>query len=156
VANSGCGSILVAVPAGTVYSRVEGWVTLYQKGSPDAFGPDSFPTLGDSLTIWSGSTLLWDYAVGWGRSPPDTCPANGGPQPSALLNGIWSCATGNPTNSISLTAFYNVPLFGPSQAFDRDLLAATSAPIELRFCLDESRSNNEEIYLHSASISVRL
>jgi hypothetical protein len=108
---------------------------------------------GDSLTIWSGSTLLWDYAVTGGLSPPDTCPASGGPQPSALLNGFWSCATGN---SFSLTAFYNVPLFGPSQGFVRNLPAATSAPIELRFCLDQPRSNDEEIYLHSASISVRL
>jgi hypothetical protein len=157
VADSGCGSIFVAVPAGTVYSRVEGWVTLYQKGTPNAFGPNSFPTLGDSLTIWSGSTLLWDYAVGWGRRATgltDLCPADGGTQPSALLNGFWSCATSNPTDIGSATAFFNVPVFGPSQAFSRSLPAATSAPIELRFCLNEPRSN-EEIYLHSASISVR-
>jgi hypothetical protein len=155
VADSGCGSIFVAVPAGTVYSRVEGWVTLYQQGSTDAFGLPSFPMLGDSLTIWSGSTLLWDYAVGVFRSSdPNSCPANGGPQPSASLNGFWSCATGNPTGIGSQTAFFNVPVFGPSQAFSRSLPAATSAPIELRLCLNEPRSN-EEIYLHSASISVR-
>jgi hypothetical protein len=155
VADSGCGSIFVAVPAGTVYSRVEGWVTLYQQGSPDAFGFPSFPMLGDSLTIWSGSTLLWDYAVGIFRSSnPNSCPADGGNQAPASLNGLWSCATGNPTTIWSPT-FYNVPLFGPSQAFARNLPATTSAPIELRFCLDEPRSNNEEIYLHSASISVR-
>jgi hypothetical protein len=114
VANSGCGSILVAVPAGTVYDTraSRGWVTLYQKGPPDAFGV-SFPTLGDSLTIWSGSTLLWDYAVGIFRSGnPHSCPANGGAQPPASLNGFWSCATG--TDIFSTTAFFSMPLFGPS------------------------------------------
>jgi hypothetical protein len=166
VANSGCGSILVAVPAGTLYSRVEGWVTLYQRGTTDAFASISFSTFGDSLTIWSGSTLLWDYAVGLSvssamadpRAPEaqaSTCPATKGAPPSASLNGLWSCDAGNTGSGFSYTTLYSVPLFGPSQAFARNLPAATSAPIELRFCLDQPRSN-EEIYLHSASISVRL
>jgi hypothetical protein len=151
VADSGCGSIFVAVPAGTVYSRVEGWVTLYQRASPDAFGPSAFSTFGDSLTIWSGSTLLWDYAVGFGHGSTNSCPASGGTQPSASLNGFWSCATGT---DFPFQTVFNVPLFGLSQAFARNLPAATSAPIELRFCLNEPRVN-EEIYLHSASIWVR-
>jgi hypothetical protein len=162
VADSGCGSIFVAVPAGTVYSRVEGWVTLYQQGTPNAFSSNSFQAVGDSLSIWSGSTLLWDYAVGLSRSramadrdfQEYTCPASGGKQASASLNGFWSCDSGNTANTISNDDFYNLPLFGPAQIFRRTLAASTSAPIELRFCLNQGR-NDEEIYLQSASISVR-
>jgi hypothetical protein len=164
VADSGCGSIFVAVPAGTVYSRVEGWVTLYQYGAPDAFHTFGFPVLGDSLTIWSGSTLLWDYAVGISgssamtdsRAQASTCPATSGAPPSASLNSFWSCDAGNTGNAFSYTTFYVKPLFGPSWAFARYLAASTSAAIELRFCLNELRSTDEEIYLHSASVSVRL
>jgi hypothetical protein len=154
VADSGCGSIFVAVPNRTVYSRVEGWVTLYQLGNPDAFSATfASSTLGDSLTIWSGPTMLWDYAVGaWSTA----CPAVGGAQPSASLGGYWSCGTGNPQlPGPSAPVIYDVPIFGASHAFSRTLATSTTAPIELRFCLDEGRSTNEEIYLHSASIWVR-
>jgi hypothetical protein len=162
VADSGCGSIFVAVPVGTVYSRVEGWVTLYQYGVPDGFHAFGYPTVGDSLSIWSGSTLVWDYAVGISRSSSmadsraqdSTCPATDGSLPSTSLDNFWSCNAGNTGNAFSYTTFYNEPLFGPSQAFTRHLAASTSAPIELRFCLNELRSTDEVIYLRLASISV--
>ncbi len=148
----GCGSIFLN--PGRTYSSVGGWVTLYQYGSPDGFGGD--PTYGDSLTIWSGSTFLWDFGVGYSLDSSSAgrefnCPAKSGTNPSSAISSYWSCASGASTAS-SFGVFYPTPLFGPAMPFNRTIVP-TSSPLELRICLDEVHAN-EDIYIGDFSITV--
>ena len=61
--DAGCHSIYTA--SALPYNRVRGFFTLYQYGTPDAFHPYyANSLLGDSLSVWAGDVLLWDYVVG--------------------------------------------------------------------------------------------
>ncbi len=152
----GCGSIFLN--PGRTYSSVDGWVTLYQYGSSDAFGSAGYPTYGDSLTIWSGSTFLWDFVAGHSFDASSTyrelnCPANGGPNPPSTIGRYWSCASGASTAPLPpYGIFYPTPLFGPTMPFSRTI-TPTSSPLELRICLDEGHAN-EDIYVGNFSLTV--
>ncbi len=148
-----CSSLFIPVTGGP-YTQVTGTFTLYQFGSTDGFNGGS--TYGDSMSIWSGSTFLWTYAVGvstGGMNAGSNCPnSNLGVFPSSTLDGKWSCQSGN-TGTTWTTVLYNNPLFGSSEPFYAEV-PATQAELELRFCLNEARSN-EDILLTQATVSVR-
>jgi hypothetical protein len=141
-AGSGCGSIWVS-PGGP-YTQVTGSVSLYQFFTTDAF--NSGQPLGDSVTIWAGSTLLWVYTVGG-------CPVRGAAGPPSAANGQWACAFGFESPVFPGTNLFNQVLFGPPAAFTVQL-PPTQAQIEIRMCLDQGVAD-EEIYLSAASLSVR-
>ncbi len=146
-AANGCGSIFLN--PGRTYSNVSGWVTLYQYATTGAFGVDASPPYGDSLTIWAGSTFLWDFGVGYsesylGSTDSHNCPAKGGPNPSSVVGNYWYCASGAPT-APPFDTFFPTPLFGPNSTFSRNI-PPTSLPLELRFCLNQN-NYNEDIYI---------
>lgn len=136
----GCGSIF-AFPS-QPYVNVSGWVTLFQSGTCDAFSGMEGGTLGigDSLSVWSGTNLVWDFVVGMSTSLSSAygssrCPALGGMPAPAELGGNWDCQSGN-VKAIDYYSFYPTAIFGPSRPFRRSLPQATSDPIELRICLN--------------------
>jgi hypothetical protein len=153
---SGCYSVFSSVPP-SCYTRVSGFTTLYQWGTTDAFhAVNGVHAVGDSLTIWAGSNLLWDYAVGWSmQASPGSCPPSTIPSP--LVQSKYNCSSscrsfytgychGNPPKFIS------TPLFGPSVPFSA-VLPSTCSPIELRLCLSED-ATNENIFVGTTSIVV--
>ncbi len=157
---NGCGSIFL--DPGRPYSSVSAWVTLYQFGTPDAFSIDSgtngaYLFAGDSLTIWAGPALVWDYAVGYSQDQSSSesivynCPADGGSSPPSALGSNWACATGA-SGLPSVHTFYSTPLFGPTKRFTRTI-TPTSSPLELRICLNQEH-NNEDIYVGDFSLTV--
>ncbi len=141
---------------GRTYSSVSGWVTLYQYGTTDAFDTNA-PPHGDSLTIWSGQTFLWDYAVGYSLDSNSiyrvsNCPAYGGVNASSALGCYWSCTSGAPT--FSSVTFYPTPLFGSAMPFSRTITPTPSPLVlELRICLNENHVS-EDIYIGDFSLTV--
>eukprot|EP00053_Salpingoeca_punica_P010204 m.91902 g.91902 ORF g.91902 m.91902 type:complete len:748 (-) comp15315_c1_seq1:13-2256(-) len=153
----GCGSIF-GFPS-QPYVNVSGWVTLFQSGTCDAFSGMEGGTLGigDSLSVWSGTNLVWDFVVGMSTSLSSAygsgrCPALGGMPAPAELGGNWDCQSGN-VKAIDYYSFYPTAIFGPGRPFRRSLPQATSDPIELRICLNLDYQD-ENIYLSNAFISV--
>ena len=120
------------------YAYVRGYVTLYQFGTTDAFNAEfCYIPDGDSLTIWSGTNIIWDFTVAYTSNPLNTldtrCPSQGGPLPNPDwgLGSRWSCASGN--NDLASSSWngtsYLFPTapFGPSQSFNVTLPISTAS-----------------------------
>ena len=152
-AGGGCGSIFVN--PGSSYTTVNGQVTLYQYYSTDAFGPGAWAFGGDAMTFWSGSQFLWAYGVGYTMSNPNdgtqvyNCPAAGGYTPTqgasgqdtAYIGTSYFCQSGCPTVAqMAQPQLYPDPLFGSEYQFTVTV-PATSAPIELRICVNQEHAN---------------
>ena len=138
----GCTSVFINIQG--QYSKVVGYTTLYPYNSVDGFysaTTQHFAALnpqwiGESLSFWAGSTLLWDYVMG---SVHGHCPPTGTAAPSQVGNS-WSCSESNPA-------------FGSTALFTAQLPAATTGPIELRLCIDQVHAD-EDIYVGVSSIEV--
>jgi hypothetical protein len=142
--SAGCASVFSPTPS-SCYSSVFGFATLFQVGSPDAFNANN--PLGDSLSIWSGNKLLWDYVIGYA---PVICNNTGTISTRSL------CSSGNPANDNvaghSTIPLFPTPIFGAYFSFSFNFTSRCStSPIELRLCLDES-SSNEDIFVSNTSI----
>jgi len=180
VTGPGCGSIFI--PTNGTYTKVKGYVTMYQFGTPDAFnagGANVYPYTLDGLSIWSGTDLIWAYGVTyWNPNPINGpqyapayyCPQDGGTKPGWTgYNGKWACASGNPgvenLQSEGGMVFFNTPLFGersPIGGYVAGLMdlpalhntaVTRTADIEIRMCVDQSY-DNEDVFLLAAKISV--
>jgi hypothetical protein len=141
---AGCSSIFSPVPS-TCYRHVEGSVALYLKGTPDGFHPSlGYPQLGDSLSIWAGTTLVWDYAVS------ANCPSCCSPVSNALLtlNDRYYCSNISSTgNTFISSALFSTVSF-------RAAVDYSCSSIELRICRGVETATNEDVYVSAANISI--
>ena len=150
----GCYSFFL--PANGSYTQVQGWLTVFSGGTPAAFSPgSSFPGVGDSVSVWSNSILLWAFVVG--TSGVFGCPNsnNGGP-PYLMLIGQsnWYCAAPITNSGGATGSIYPTPLFGPAMPFISLLPAPSTSPVEVRICLNQSAAN-ENLYVSAGQMFVR-
>ena len=57
-----CVSISTPLPA-ACFTSVQRFLTLYPYLSVDGFSGSALQPLGDSVSIWSNNTVIWDYVV---------------------------------------------------------------------------------------------
>ena len=134
---AGCGSILIQPIQ--PYSLVQGYLTLHgvltNDGNSFNNNGQAVGTVGDGVSIWSGTNLLWDYLVGQCIRPGNS-----------LIGVNYNCAPATGTN-----------LFGPSYPIGSyrggALPNLTTAPIEIRICNDQGLTD-ENIYVMAAEITL--
>ena len=177
--SSGCHSMMFEA-IGHPYSRVCGYVRGYAYHTPDAFHNEHNAHLngtyvdGVSITYGTTPTHIWTYVAGYqeNASPNNNCPCNtppSGPTPPSYVGSDYYCEAGTLTYQAMPKWYTNDPLWDGMQCggdegpccnhtglpwFNKNILTATTAAINVRVCLSEAISN-ENIGIDYLTIFVK-
>ena len=178
VASAGCASTHFYMK-GISYEHICGQARGYQKGTPDAFQPDSQSIDGiyvDGISISLGSPRkhVWTYAAG----PSDSFNGNGkytcpcakypGPSPPAFVGNDYYCESGSVGRADDDTYYLSDPLWDGSGCtsdngccaqigmpwFYRKLPVSVADDFEVRICKDLS-DPREEIGVEKLELYVK-